>query len=182
MRAQRTAAERPPSWDRGPSAWEGERVRPLTRCQVIDRLPDLGALYAANCGAENGRTDDLTRDFLWRLSTDLRRPGFGLLIAENTAMTACAYGFPLRRGLFEIREIIVPRRVRQLSPHLERNLARRLQRRLLADHGRATGVCVVDRSDEWTLAALRSWGWRDAPHHAYGIPLWSPRCALLLDP
>ncbi len=178
----RTADDLPLLRGRGPSPWEADRIYPLTRCQIADRLQDLGALYAANCRTEKGRTDLLSQDFLWRLSNDIRRPGFGLLIAENTALTACAYGFPLRGRLFEIREIVVPRRARQLSPHLPWNLARRLQRRLLADHGHATGVTLVDHADTWTLAALHSWGWRDAPERTYRMPLWSSRCALLLDP
>ncbi|WP_425831356.1 hypothetical protein [Streptomyces fractus] len=178
----RTADTGAPPADReqGPSPWEAERIRPLTRHQVADKLDELGALFAANCGGETWQREGLTRAFVRRLVLDMRRPGFALLVAENSTMTACAYGFPLRTGLFEIREIIVPRRVRDLSPHRDWNLARRMQRRLLVGHGHATGITLVDRSDVWSLAALRSWGWRDAPGNSYGIPMWAPRMALLL--
>ncbi|WP_328439153.1 hypothetical protein OHA71_22415 [Streptomyces sp. NBC_00444] len=110
--AIRSADDRPPPPDRerGPSPWEAERVHPLTRCQVGDRLQELGALYAANCGSETWQWDRLSRAFLRRLVLDIRRPGFGLLVAENATMTACAYGFLLHAGLFEIREIVVPGR------------------------------------------------------------------------
>ncbi|MGW6960145.1 hypothetical protein [Streptomyces chartreusis] len=40
------------------------------------------------------------------------------------------------------------------------NLARRMQKRLLTDHGAALGVMLVSRSDSRTAEALRSWGWR----------------------
>ncbi|MGD6744304.1 hypothetical protein ACOKM3_20945 [Streptomyces sp. BH106] len=183
-RTVRPAADRAPSRhkEQGPSPLEAERILPLARGQVDDRLRELGALYAANCGAEAGQWDRVTHAFVRRLMSDIRRPGFGLLIAENSRMTAYAYGFPLHRGLFEIREIVVPRRARVRSPHQDWNLARRLQRRLLADHGHSTGITLVDRSDVWTHAALRSWGWRDAPDSAYGAPVRPHRTVLLLDP
>ncbi|MER5440147.1 hypothetical protein [Streptomyces sp. NPDC002790] len=154
----------------------------MPRGQIADRLQELGALYAANYCAEAGQCDRPTRAFLRRLVIDIRRPGFGLLVAENPSMTACAYGFPLRTGLFEVREIVVPRRTRVQSPHQGWNLARRLQRRLLVDHGHSRGITLVDRDDVRTHAALRSWGWRDAPQGSYGNPLWPPRSVLLLDP
>ncbi|MCX5532319.1 hypothetical protein OG785_17295 [Streptomyces sp. NBC_00006] len=183
-RAVRPAEDRAPPRhkEQGPSPWEAERILPLARGQVADRLQELGALYAANCGAEAGQWDRRTGAFLRRLVSDIRRPGFGLLIAENSTMTAYAYGFPLHSGLFEIREIVVPRRARVQSPHQDWNLARRLQRRLLADHGHSTGITLVARADVWTHAALRSWGWRDAPESSYGVPVWPHRTVLLLDP
>ncbi|MFZ3558466.1 hypothetical protein [Streptomyces sp. BH055] len=152
----------------------------MTRHQVADKLQELGALYAANSRAETWQQDGLKHAFLRRLLTDIRRPGFALLAAENTTMTAFAYGFPLRSGLFEVREIVVPRRVRDRSPHRDWNLARRMQHRLLSDHGHATGITLVDRADVWSRAALRSWGWQDAPANFYGIPRRASCMALLL--
>ncbi|QCX74185.1 hypothetical protein C9F11_02410 [Streptomyces sp. YIM 121038] len=182
--ALRLVCERPHPLRRqqGPSPWEAERVRPLTRCQVTDHLPELGVLYAANSGTAPWEWDQLRRAFLWRLRLDMRRPGFSLLIAENSATTACAYGFPLSAGLFAIREIVVRPRVRELSPERDWNLARRLQRRLLGDHGGVTGITVASRSDLRTLDALRSWGWRDVAAAPYGGPLFGPCRILLLDP
>ncbi|GGV37683.1 hypothetical protein [Streptomyces spectabilis] len=181
--ALRPLRERPRSRVRqqGPSPWEAERVRPLTRCQVTDHFPELGALYAANSGTGPWEGSQLSRAFLWRLRLDMRRPGFSLLIAENAATTACAYGFPLSARLFAIREIVVRPRVRQQFPDRDWNLARRLQRRLLTDHGGVTGITVARRSDTRTLVALRSWGWRDVAAAPYGGPLCGPCRILLLD-
>ncbi|MFJ4785582.1 hypothetical protein [Streptomyces sp. NPDC088794] len=166
-----------------PSPWEAERLRPLSRCQVMDRLPELGEMYAANSGAEPWRWDDLRLAFLGRLADDMRRPGFSLLVAENSTMTtACAYGFPLRAGLFAIREIVVRPQVRRQSTDRDWNLARRLQRRLLGEHADATGVTLVARFDVPTLAALRAWGWRDVSAGERWTPSADPRRVLLLDP
>ncbi|MEV3853919.1 hypothetical protein AB0J38_06280 [Streptomyces sp. NPDC050095] len=170
-----------------PSPWDAERVRPLTRCQIADRTRELGDLYAANSGAEPMNWDIVSRAFLIRLATDMRRPGFALLVAETGAgersATACAYGFPLHDGLFAIREIVVRARVRRESPGRDWNLARRLQRRLLGDHGDATGLTLVERSDLWTLDALRSWGWREVRGGSDDeVPACPPCRVLLLDP
>ncbi|MEU2420165.1 hypothetical protein ABZ619_03735 [Streptomyces sp. NPDC007851] len=70
--------------------------------------------------------------FLRRLAGDARRPGLSLLIAETTALAGYAYG------------------------------ARRVQRRLLADHGAALGVTLVAARDARTVETMRSWGWRTA--------------------
>ncbi|NEB76285.1 hypothetical protein G3I40_13790 [Streptomyces sp. SID14478] len=171
-----------PVAQRGSSPWDAERVRPLTRVQVVDHFQELGELYAAHSGAETGRWEEIHHAFLGRLALDMRRPGFALLVAENTRTTAFAYGFPVRAGLFVIREIVVGPRVRREGADRDWNLARRLQRRLLGDHGDATGVTLVERSDVWALEALRVWGWRDAPRESWGAPLFVPCRVLLLDP
>ena len=169
--------------ERGPSPWQGDRVRPLSRRQIEDRFEDLGVLYEETCGG--ARTGNRSRTaFLRRLAGDVRRPGFALLIAENTTLTACAYGFPVRvgdpwwqghdtrlprllhglavtGGLFAVSGIVVPPRVRTHYQDRDWNLARRLQRRLLADHAPALGVTLIPRTDTETLAAYRAWGWQD---------------------
>ncbi|MET8247362.1 hypothetical protein ABZV31_24835 [Streptomyces sp. NPDC005202] len=174
-----------PDWrrERGPSPWDGERVRPLTRCQVVDRLQELGDLYAETSGGDPWAWNQARAAFLRRLAVDVRRPGFAMLIAENTVLTGCAYGFPvcvdgpwwegldgylpvnlLRLAvsgrLFAIPEILVQPSVRMRYQSRDWNLARRLQRRLLTDHGAALGVTLVHRTDVETFEALRSWGWR----------------------
>ncbi|MFZ3561149.1 hypothetical protein [Streptomyces sp. BH055] len=173
----------PPTQERGPSPWDAERVRQLSRTQIDDRLTELAALYAAHTCVQSthpGEGGLRAQAFLRRLLNDVRNPGFGLLIAEDVNMTACAYGFPLRAGLFEVREIVVPQRVRDVAPHRDWNLARRLQRRLLVDHGHATGVVRIERWDIRTLEALRSWGWRDTTAAAHGIPVTATRRVLTL--
>ncbi|MBL3671291.1 hypothetical protein JL475_36350 [Streptomyces sp. M2CJ-2] len=63
---------------------------------------------------------------------------------------------------FVISGIIVPPRV--CWEHQDRpwNLARRLQRRLLAGQRAAFGVTLVDVRDDRAVETLRSWGWRSA--------------------
>ncbi|MER5795521.1 hypothetical protein [Streptomyces sp. NPDC001980] len=162
-----------------------ERVRPLSRCQVADRLQELGDLYAETSGGDAWAWNQARATFLLHLTADSRRPGFSLLIAETTTLAGYAYGFPtagagpwwtgfggrvggslLRRatsgGLFVVSGIVVPPRVRREYKDQVWNLARRLQRRLLADHGAALGVTLVDARDARTVETMRSWGWRDA--------------------
>nr|WSY52993.1 hypothetical protein OG999_24655 [Streptomyces sp. NBC_00886] len=172
-----------PARERGPSPWEGDRVRPLSRRQIEDRFEDLGDLYEeTRAGARTGNRSRAA--FLRRLAGEVRRPGFALLIAENTALTACAYGFPVRGAdpwwqgcdtrlprrlhglavsgrLFAVSGIVVPPRVRTHYQDRDWNLARRLQRRLLDDHAPVLGVTLVPRTDTETLEAYRAWGWQD---------------------
>ncbi|MER5911388.1 hypothetical protein ABT124_13000 [Streptomyces sp. NPDC001982] len=173
----------PTERERGSSPRTGERVRPLTRRQIEDRLQELGDLYAETSGGGPWAWNQARGAFLRRLAVDVRRPGFELLIAETTVLTGCAHGFPIRgdgprwegfdgyipgsllrlaaaERLFVVSGILVPPRVRRQYQNRAWNLARRLQRRLLADHGAAAGVTLVDRFDDRTAEALRSWGWR----------------------
>ncbi|MEV6941826.1 hypothetical protein AB0N07_07440 [Streptomyces sp. NPDC051172] len=172
-----------PVRERGSSPREGERLHPLTRGQVDDRLQELGDLYAEVSGGGPWAWNDARAAFLRHLAADARRPGFSLLVAETTVLTGCAYGFPvgaahpwwagfdgdvreslLRRAapgrLFVVAGIVVPPRVRRENQGRAWNLARRLQRRLLADHGAALGVTLVEARDDGIVETLRSWGWR----------------------
>lgn len=187
---QSAAAHRPgprrPRRRQGSSPQAGERLRPLTRRQIEDRFAELGDLYAQTSGG-GPRTWNAARGaFLRRLGADVRRPGFGLLIAETTVLTGCAYGYPVPGGdprglrglkpylpgsvlpvaasgrLFLVSGIVVPARVRRQHQDRAWNLARRLQTRLLAEHDAALGITLVDRTDGATVQALRSWGWRYA--------------------
>ncbi|MFJ1972517.1 hypothetical protein ACIO93_27980 [Streptomyces sp. NPDC087903] len=173
-----------PRPERGSSPREGARVRPLTRRQIEDYLQELGDLYAGTSGGGTRAWNQSRDAFLRRLAADVRRPGFELLIAESTALTGCAYGFPVRGDdpwwegsntylpgrllrlaasgrLVAIPAILVPPRVRRQNQDRAWNLARRLQKRLLTDQGAALGVTLVSRSDAGTVKALRCWGWRD---------------------
>ncbi|MFD8396133.1 hypothetical protein ACFV2N_44825 [Streptomyces sp. NPDC059680] len=174
-----------PMREQGSSPHEGERLRPLTRGQVEDRLQELGDLYAEVSGGGPWAWNQARAAFLRHLAADARRPGFSLLIAETTVLTGCAYGFPmggagpwwagfdgdvreslLRRvapgRLFVVSGIVVPSRVRRENQGRAWNLARRLQRRLLADHGAAVGVTLVEARDAGMVETLMSWGWRSA--------------------
>lgn len=81
--------------EQGSSPREGERLRPLTRGQVEDRLQELGDLYAEVSGGGPWAWNEARAAFLQYLAADARRPGFSLLIAETTVLTGCAYGFPV---------------------------------------------------------------------------------------
>lgn len=183
--------------DRGPSPWQGDRVRPLSRRQIEDRLQDLGVLYEETGG---GSRDGSRDAFLRRLAGEVRHPGFALLIAENTTLTACAYGFPVRvadpwwqgldtrlprrlhglaltGGLFAVSGIVVPPRVRTHYRDRDWNLARRLQRRLLDDHAPAVGVTLIPRTDTAALEAYHAWGWQDVVPGAARDPVRPVRAA-----
>ncbi|MFF3610667.1 hypothetical protein [Streptomyces sp. NPDC002580] len=131
------------------------------------------------------------RNFLNRLTADIRRPGFAMVIAETDCLVGCAFGFPVHSdgfwwigldgallrgveqlaadgGIFAITDVLVP-------PHpQDAHVARRLQRRLLADHRTSLGATLVDRADHPTLTTLRSWGWLDVGE------FWKPAGATLL--
>ncbi|MFF7970666.1 hypothetical protein [Streptomyces sp. NPDC007905] len=176
----------------------------MTRGQVVDRLADLGDLYAENSGGGPWEWNQGRGLFLHRLAVDLRRPGFALLIAEAATMTGCAYGFPVCdegprwRGLdgcfspalcrlaasgrlFAVSAIVVRPWVSTRYPRREWNLARRLQRRLLTDHDAALGVTLVARGDVQTLRALRSWGWRSPSPGTCMTARYAPCRVLVLD-
>ncbi|MFC4506851.1 MULTISPECIES: hypothetical protein [Streptomyces] len=131
---------------------------------------------------------------------------------EAVELTGCAYGFPLRADgppwqgldgylprellplaasgrLFAISGLLVHSWVRNENQGRDWNLARRLQRRLLADHttGLADhpavlGVTLVDRGDTATLGALRSWGWRSVTAAPRDTPPTARCRALVVGP
>ena len=207
----RPEESRRPRHRQGPSPERGEFVRPLTRRQIDDRMPELGQLYTHTSSIEPRASDqDRSAAFRRRLASHMRRPGFELLVAETagpagaTVLTACAYGFPVRGDgswwqgldgslpeglrriaasgrLFAIGDILVERRVRTQDQGREWNLARRLQKRLLSDHTTAFGVTLVDRGDVDTYEALLAWGWRCLPAEARGASRFAPRRLLVLS-
>jgi hypothetical protein len=129
---------------------------------------------------------------------------------DDVVLTACAYGFPVRahgpwwRGLdgyvprdllgladsgrlFAISGLVVHSRVRTQNQGRDWNLARRLQRRLLADrtagladHPTVLGVTLVHRGDTVTFRALQAWGWRSVTVDARDTPLTAPCRALVI--
>ncbi|MEV7884011.1 hypothetical protein ACWD3I_10885 [Streptomyces sp. NPDC002817] len=131
------------------------------------------------------------QDFLHRLTAEIRRPGFAMVIAERDGPVGCAFGFPVRSdgfwwlgfdgalprgierltesgGVFAITDVLV-------RPHpRDQDVAHRLQERLLTDQRAALGATLVDRFDHQALAALRAWGWLDVGE------IWRPVSATLL--
>jgi hypothetical protein len=157
---------------------ETVRLRRLNRWQAEGLREDLADLYVESSRAETGEEYRGREAFLRRLTGDIRRPGFALLIAEDTAFAGCAFGFPVRREgtwwrgfdgtlpqsieqltvsghVFAITEIVV-------HPHVQnQDLARRLQQRLLADQHASLGATLVDQADSASLADFLFWGWQD---------------------
>ncbi|WP_246113472.1 GNAT family N-acetyltransferase [Streptomyces montanus] len=157
---------------------ETVRLRRLNRWQAEGLREDLADLYVESSRAESGEEYRGREAFLRRLTGDIRRPGFALLIAEDTAFVGCAFGFPVRREgtwwrgfdgtlpqsieqltvsghVFAITEIVV-------HPHAQnQDLARRLQQRLLADQHASLGATLVDQADSASLDAFLFWGWQD---------------------
>ncbi|URN12733.1 hypothetical protein LUW77_17215 [Streptomyces radiopugnans] len=139
-----------------PSPANAVRLRRLSRWQAETLREDLADLYVESSRAQAGEEYRGREAFLRRLTGDIRRPGFALLIAEDPALAGCAYGFPVQREgtwwrgfdgpltqsveqltasghVFAITEIVV-------HPHTDdRGLARRLQQRLLAANTSRSG-------------------------------------------
>lgn len=156
------------------------RLRLLNRWLVEGLREDLADLYAESRVTAPGDAyrRPSRQDFLDRLTTDMRRPGFAMMIAEMDRLMGCAFGFPVRGdGSWWVGfDGALPRSIDQLTvsgrvfafsdilvrPHpQDRDLSRRVQERLLADHQASLGATMVDRADRATTAALRSRGWLD---------------------
>lgn len=166
--------------DGEPSAMAPVRLRRLNRWLVEDLCEDLADLYAESRATTPGDAyrRPSRQNFLDRLTTDMRRPGFAMVIAETDRLMGCAFGFPVRGDgswWFDF-DGALPRSIDRLTvsgrvfafgdilvrPHpQDRDLARRLQERLLTDHQASLGATLVDRADRATPAALRSRGWLD---------------------
>lgn len=156
------------------------------RLRRVNRWPARGLsgepadLYVDSCAtstpeAYRGRS---RQDYLNRLTGDIRRPGFAMVIAETDHLVGCAFGFPVGSegswclgfdgalpqsieqltesgGVFAITSILV-------QPHpQDQDVAWRLQERLLSDHQAPPGATLADQDDHPTLASLRYWGWLD---------------------
>ncbi|MGW0831045.1 hypothetical protein [Streptomyces prunicolor] len=175
------------------AAMEAVRLRRVNRWLAQGLGGELADLYvdsreasAAVAHRSRGRLD-----FLSRLTGDIRRPGFAMVIAETDRLVGCAFGFPVgsdgfwwlgfdgplphsveqltaSRGVFAVTSILV-------QPHpRDQDVACRLQERLLSDHQASLGAILVDPDDHPALASLRSWGWLDAGE------IWRPMSAALL--
>lgn len=129
----------------------------------------FGHLRRVNRRPAQGLSGKLTD--LHRLTADIRRPGFAMVIAETDGLVGCAFGFPVvaaSSGVFAIIDMLV-------RPHpQDAHVARRLQERPPADHQASLGATLVDRADHPALTALRSWGWLDVGE------IWKPITATLL--
>lgn len=170
----------------GPAQGEGSirtpahalRLRRLNRWQAETMREDLADLYVESTQAQPGQEYRGREAFLRRLTGDIRRLGFSLLVAEDMTLAGCAYGFPVPRqgAWWSGFDGTLPQSVEQLTasghvlaiteivvhPHTDdRGLARRLQERLLADHHASLGATLVAQTDAPAYDAFLSWGWQD---------------------
>ncbi|WP_327251428.1 hypothetical protein [Streptomyces sp. NBC_01244] len=154
------------------------RLRRLNRWQAEGLKEDVADLYVESSHPPAGTAHSSREAFLHRLTGDVRRPGFAMLVAERTTLFGCVFGFPLRRDGSWWRGLLgpLPRDIEQLTasghvfavtevvvaPHEQGlGLGRRLQERLLDDQRASLGATLVPRSDVRSLAAFRSWGWQE---------------------
>lgn len=163
-----------------PSTMDAVRLRRVNRWLAQGLGGELADLYvdSGETSVPEAYRSRSRQDFLNRLTGDIRRPGFAMVIAETDHLVGCAFGFPVSSdgfwwlgfdgalpqsieqltasgGVFAITSILV-------QPHpQDQDMARRLQERLLGDHQASLGATLVDQNDHPTLASLRSWGWLD---------------------
>ncbi|MFI1399941.1 STAS domain-containing protein [Streptomyces sp. NPDC020681] len=92
--------QRQPRNHHGPdtSATDAVRLRRLNRWQAEDLCEELADLYveSSDLRPSEGYRSRSREEFLHRLSGDIRRPGFAMVIAESTALVGCAFGFRVR--------------------------------------------------------------------------------------
>lgn len=163
---------------RKPVPKDGIRLRRLTRWQTEGVEQDIADLAMASVADTPGASFHGRGEFLRHLAVSARRPGFALLVAETTVLVGCAYGFPLgpdgpgRRGFDRLLQESIQRLTTYARfvvltqvvarPHAQRrDIARRLQQRLLTDRHTALGVALLHPADQAGQAAFESWGWQN---------------------
>ncbi|SOD85316.1 hypothetical protein [Streptomyces sp. Ag109_G2-15] len=117
------------------------RLRRLNRWQTESLKEDLADLYVESSDTAAGEGYHDRQDFLRRLTDDVRRPGFAMLVAETTTLVGCAFGSPVGRdgSWWQGFDATLPRSIEQLT---------------------ASGH-VFPVADHAARAAFQSWGWQD---------------------
>ncbi|WP_445527138.1 STAS domain-containing protein [Streptomyces cyslabdanicus] len=172
------------------------RLRRLTRWQAEDMREDIADLAAESVAGTPGEAYHDRGDFLRRLAVTAHRPGFALLVAETTVLVGCAFGFPvgpdgsgrlgfdgtlqeaIQRLTSRARFVVLTQVV--AHPHAQhRDIARRLQQRLLTDLHSSLGVTLLHPADQAGQAAFSSWGWQNMGE-VVGLPGPVAPCVLSL--
>ncbi|MEU2712984.1 STAS domain-containing protein [Streptomyces sp. NPDC007205] len=195
----RTGTRMPDEHPRGtdqPVLKDGIRLRRLTRWQVEGVREDIADLAMASVAGTPGEAFHDRGDFVRRLAVSAHRPGFALLVAETTVLVGCSFGFPVgpdgngRRGFDRtlqesIQRLTACARFVVLTqvvahPHAQhRDIARRLQQRLLTDRHAALGVALLHPFDQAGQAVFESWGWQNFGE-IVGLPGPVAPCVLVL--
>ncbi|CAM5704296.1 MULTISPECIES: STAS domain-containing protein [Streptomyces] len=176
---------------------DGIRLRRLTRWQAEDMREDIADLAAESVAGTVGEAYHGRGDFLHCLAVTAHRPGFALLVAETTMLVGCAFGFPVgsdgsgRQGLDGTLQEIIQRLTSHARfvvltqvvahPHAQhRDIARRMQQRLLTDLRCSLGVTLLHPADRAGQAAFSSWGWQNMGD-VVGLPGPVAPCVLTLS-
>ncbi|MFD8912988.1 STAS domain-containing protein [Streptomyces sp. NPDC059575] len=176
---------------------DGIRLRRLTRWQAEDMREDIADLAAESVAGTPGEAYHDRGDFLHRLAVAAHRPGFALLVAETTVLVGCAFGFPVgpdgsgRREFDGTLQGIIQRLTSRARfvvltqivahPHAQhRDIARRLQQRLLTDLHSRLGVALLHPADQAGQATLSYWGWQNRGE-VVGLPGLVAPCVLTLS-
>ncbi|MCX5048890.1 MULTISPECIES: STAS domain-containing protein [unclassified Streptomyces] len=191
-RAPGDAARRPDQ----PVLKDGIRLRRLTRWQAEDMREDIADLAAESVAGTPGEAYHDRGLFLHHLAVAAHRPGFALLVAETTALVGCVFGCPVgpdgsgRRWFDGMLQEIIQRLTSRARfvvltqvvahPHAQRrDIAGRLQRRLLTDLHAFLGVTLLHPADQAGQAAFASWGWQNMGE-VVGLPGPVAPCVLIL--
>jgi hypothetical protein len=162
------------------STMDAVRLRRVNRRLAQDLGEEPADLYvdSRDASAAEAYRSRSRQACLNRLTGDIRRSGFAMVIAETDHLVGCAFGFPVGSdGIWWLGfDGALPQSIEQLTassgafaitgilvrPHpQDQDVARRLQERLLSGHQASVGATLVDPGDPLTLASLRSWGRRD---------------------
>ncbi|WP_405848633.1 hypothetical protein [Streptomyces sp. NBC_01518] len=155
------------------STLEAVRLRRVNHWLAQGLSGELADLYvdSRERSAAAAHRSRSRQDFLNRLTGDIRRPGFAMVIAETDHLVGCAFGFPVHGdgfwwlgfdgalpqsieqltasgGVFSITDILI-------RPQ-DQGVGHRLQERLLSNHQASLGATLVDPDDHPTLPSPRS--------------------------
>ena len=156
----------------------GVPMRRLDRWQAEKMREELADLYVESFFAEPGEGYRQREEFLRRLASDVRRPGFDMLIAQGRTLAGCVFGFPVGRdgSWWEGFVGTLPENLEQLTasghvfaiseimihPHeRDKGTGFRLQEALLLDQDASLGVTMVDEADAEVGGSFRAWGWAE---------------------
>jgi GNAT superfamily N-acetyltransferase len=164
-------------------------LRRLSRWQADASREALADLFVTTYTEPPGEEFHNRERFVERLAEDVQRPGFDLVLAEDSALVGCAYGFPVHRDGSWWRGFIgtLPEDIEELTasgkvfavaelmvrPRYQRSgIADRMLTRLLATRPAVVATALVEAGSVEGVAAFRAWGWKVAgqlkadPHQA----------------
>ncbi|MDJ0461631.1 GNAT family N-acetyltransferase [Streptomyces sp. H27-C3] len=151
-------------------------LRRLSRWQADQQREAIADLYVAAYRGASGEEFHDRRVFLKRFAADVQRPGFDMLVASETSLAGCVYGYPPHRsgGWWQGLRGGVPQEIEELTAsgnvfavaelmvhpsHRRHHIASHLQERLLARVEAELVTTFVDATNTAATAAYRSWGW-----------------------